>query len=310
MEAKPWPASLLGRAACHRILAAERPDILVTGTSFENSTESWFRRLARIRGVHSFAALDHWCNYRHRFELPNGGLAFPDRLGVMDKFAFLKMKEAGICRRDIAIVGHPVLESLLRIRKPRGSKSRQVLFLSEPISWDGKLDPKVVRYPGHNELTILRRLLEAFAERPELRAGTLLIRPHPLEPVTRLRAVVRKHAQAGLKVRIDRSRDLEAEFASSRAVLGITSIALLQAQLMGAPVLSLQPKHARGRIPDDIAGFLPRIRSSDCFIEAVSKFCLTRRAAGSWFIKGRRPKLPRDSKSRIASEIEKLVGER
>ena len=301
-----WPASRLNRKQCSNILIRTGPDVLVTGTSFENPTESWFRQAAREAAIASFSALDHWCNYRRRYEAGRK-LILPDVIGVMDDLARKKMIQAGIPRLLLAVVGHPVLEPVLKRQKVRSRASRQILFLSEPVSWDGKLDPKVVRHPGHNELTVLKSLLSVFVQYPELRRHSLRIRPHPLEPLVRLKKVLREHTPRGLRVTIDGGRSLERDFASSRVVLGITSIALLQGRLMGKPVLSLQPDHARGRIPDDILCFLPRVRSNGCFIEAVSNFVRTRQTKGRSFNIGSRPRLPRNSKRRIANEIEKLI---
>ena len=303
---KRWTSRVVGRTAAEKRLRSKKPHVLVTGTSFENPTESWFRAAAKKQDIRSFSALDHWCNYRRRYEAGRK-LILPDVIGVMDDLARKKMIQAGIPRRLLAVVGHPVLEPFLKRQKVRSRAGRQVLYLSEPISWDGKLNPKVVRYPGHNELTVLKSLLEVFARRSGLLRYSLRIRPHPLEPRSRLQKVLRSHAPSGLRATIDRGRSLERDFASSRVVLGITSIALLQARLMGKPVLSLQPDHARGRIPDDILCFLPRVRSNGCFIEAVSNFVRTRQAKGRSFNIGSRPRLPRNSRARIASEIERLI---
>jgi hypothetical protein len=282
---------------------------VVTGTSFENPTESRFRVEAGGR-ARTFSVLDHWCNYQHRFEAPGGCHFFPDKLGVMDHLAACKMREAGCPRSAIVIVGHPVLEPFLRRRRGRGRATRQVLYLSEPISWDGTLDPSTVRYPKHNELSILKGLLAAFHERPELLKFSLLVRPHPLEPTGRIDRVLREQAPAGLSWRIDRTRRLEREFAASRVVLGITSIALLQARLMGKPVLSLQPEESRGWIPDDILRFLPRVASGGRLIEAVSKFILTRRASGMGMSRALHPMLPANSAARLARVIEELAADR
>jgi hypothetical protein len=146
------------------------------------------------------------------------------------------MVRAGIPRRKLVIVGHPVLEAFLRPKKRAGTNKGQVLYLSEPISWNGRLSPRVIRHPGHHELTVLRQLLAALKACPSFH---LRIRPHPLEPLSRLKGVLRRHSARGLGVTLDRSRSLEKDFDTSDVVLGITSIALLQARLMGKPALSL-----------------------------------------------------------------------
>ncbi|MEK7856267.1 MAG: hypothetical protein AAB288_09265, partial [Acidobacteriota bacterium] len=254
------------------------------------------------------------CNYQHRYEI-RGRLIVPDVIGVMDGLAGQQMVRAGIPRRRLAIVGHPILEpspekkkrAMVRRCSPQASDGRRVLFLSEPISWNGKLSPRVVRYSRHNEMTVLRNLLAVFEKNADLRAYSLHIRPHPLEPLSRLKTVLRQYAPPDLRVTIDRSRPLEKDLDSARVVLGITSIALLQALLAGRPVLSLHFAPARGRIPDDILCFLPRIRSRGSFIQAVSHFIRARRTNGKWHAAARWPRLPRHSSVRIAREIEKLL---
>jgi len=300
---KRWPSRAVGRVAAAKMLQAQNPDVLVTGTSFENPTESWFRLAARESGLPSFSVLDHWCNYRHRYEI-RGRLIVPNLIGVMDGLAARQMVRAGISPHALTVVGHPVLEPFMKRRRKSAARGRRVLFLSEPISWNGELDPRVVRYPGHNELTVLRQLLGALKQCPGFE---LHIRSHPLEPVSRLRQTVRRHSPPGLRVTIDRSRPLEKDLDASRVVLGITSIALLQARLMGKPVLSLQDDHARGRIPDDILCFLPRVRSRGSFIQAVLRFIRLRKAGGKWHVMGTRPRFPANSVARIAKQIERFT---
>jgi len=237
------------------------------------------------------------------------GLVLPNLIGVMDDFARRQMVRAGIPRRRIRVVGHPVLEKFIKNGRIRKLYNKRILYLSEPISWNGSRDSSVVRYAKCNELTILKRLLLVFRKRPELLDRELLIRPHPLEREMRIRKIVKQYAPTGLRVRIDRSRSLVKELLDSPVVLGITSIALLEAKLMRCPVLTLHTGRAAGRIPDDILGFLPRIRSECCFIEAVSKFILSRKAVGRMYKKANLPRLPEDSAKRIVLEIERLVHE-
>ncbi|MBV9463572.1 MAG: hypothetical protein JO317_05030 [Verrucomicrobiae bacterium] len=297
----------VSREVAGRMLASWGPDLLVCGTSFESPMESRFRVAARADGVPSFTVLDHWGNYKERYFLRRGGLALPDRLGVPDSFARRRCVEEGLPARILVTVGHPVLEQYSAVRAAPASELAQVVFLSEPISWDGELQAKVIRNQDHNELTVLRSLLEAFASDADLKKRPLLIRPHPIEPEDRLREVVDRHAPDGLDVRIDRSGAIEKVFAQSGAVIGMTSIALLQAWLMGYPVLSLEAEDANRQYPDDILRFLPRLRSEACFIEAVSAWLKRPGRPHRALRRGRKPRLPKGSIGRIRREMERLI---
>src|SRR6266496_850345 len=95
-----------------RFLKDRRADVLVTGTSAEDSTEKYFWKAAENLGVPSLAILDQWVNYGIRFspygvsrseqyERDRRHPFLPTRILVMDAFARAEMlEELGIPESD------------------------------------------------------------------------------------------------------------------------------------------------------------------------------------------------------------------
>src|SRR5439155_25642529 len=55
-----------------RILTAENPDFVLTGTSMRPQRDSAFWSAARARGIPTLAVVDHWAHYWERFSDPEG----------------------------------------------------------------------------------------------------------------------------------------------------------------------------------------------------------------------------------------------
>ncbi|HVL41422.1 MAG TPA: hypothetical protein VM348_04635, partial [Brevundimonas sp.] len=66
--------------------ALEEANSLLSGTGWASDLEHEARRLARARGIPSVAVIDHWVNYRMRFQR-HGEEILPDRLWVADEHA-------------------------------------------------------------------------------------------------------------------------------------------------------------------------------------------------------------------------------
>ncbi|MDJ0795535.1 MAG: hypothetical protein QNJ51_01660 [Calothrix sp. MO_167.B12] len=210
----------------HTLFSRLAGDILLTGTSqyddFELDAIVW----AKKKGIPSIAVLDYWANYRQRFQLsgdPNAEPIFPDTITAIDEVCREGMLADGLPESQIQVVGQPYFSWLLA--RQQGIKNivkppQYIFFASQPNA---------------NEVEILRILINVLSEYQPLEK--LLIRFHPRQgkcPVS-----LELLEKSGLPFAIDESTDTLATLSQQDMVLGITSIILIEAALMGIPAGSL-----------------------------------------------------------------------
>ncbi|MBD2680437.1 MULTISPECIES: hypothetical protein [Nostoc] len=201
-------------------------DILLTGTSqydeFERDAIVW----ARQERIPSIAVMDYWANYRQRFQSlknPDAEPIFPDIITAIDEVCAAGMLAEGIPEKQIRIVGQPYFAWLIARQKCRKSILKpieNILFASQTNA---------------NEVEILSVLIKVLTEYKPLKK--LLIRFHPRQG--RCPASLDLLARSGLPFAIDESADTLATLRQQDIMLGITSIILIEAALMGIPAGSL-----------------------------------------------------------------------
>lgn len=195
-------------------------DVLLTGTSqydeFEQDAIFWSKQ----KRIPSIAIIDYWANYRQRFQNPNNSDAepiFPDIITAIDEACATGMTADGLPKNRIHVVGQPYFAWLVarqQLRKSVVKPARHILFASQPNA---------------NEIEILRILIKVLSDYQPLKQ--LLIRFHPRQG--KCCASLDLLAQSGLPFAIDESLDILATLRQQDVVLGITSIILIEAALMG-----------------------------------------------------------------------------
>lgn len=88
--------------------ALEKADWVLTGTSWQSDMENDAIALARTLQKKSVYFLDHWVNYRQRFEV-DGELQLPDEIWVGDKNAYRLAQEIFI-GATVCLKANPYLE--------------------------------------------------------------------------------------------------------------------------------------------------------------------------------------------------------
>jgi hypothetical protein len=241
---------------------AERDARLVLAATSQNGEdhEKRFIEAAARRGIPSVAVLDFWANYRARFSDATGRLCFvPDKIAAMDEAAQRGLLAAGIADGTIVVTGQPAFDELVEQRTAFTSGDRArlralhgmtegsllVLFASQPLR-DLYGSPQSPAYLGYDERSVLDSLVPAIdgAARRVGKAITLVIRPHPREPLEPYRAYTARDA------RVVVSRDGEARVMAMAAdlVVGMTSMLLVEAHFLACNVVSVQPER-RGANP-------------------------------------------------------------
>lgn len=238
--------------SCRAILVRDRADCLLAGTSWKSGHwETTFMAAAHLCDRPSLVVLDYWSNYQERFRDSTGRMQLPDRIAVMDEYARKEMIVAGFPAERLEVTGQPAFDEVRPPSAEEISKRRDrirkwlrfdasellIVFASQPISeLYADADDQ---HPGYTEMTVLRELI-ATLEHLSLRADrpiTLLVRPHPREEEQEYRRL----SSERIRIVVSKERDARTVISAADLVTGMSTCLLLEACLMGCPVVSLQP---------------------------------------------------------------------
>ena len=205
------------------------------------------------------AVIDTWTNLRKRFT-EGGETVEPDAVCVVDE----EMREQmDWCGARLHVTGQPHLQSVVDRLAPRragrgASDPPLLVFFSEPLSRDYGAEDV-----GFDEFGVADALLSGIAGAGPL---TLLVQPHPREDREEWRAWLSgRHGVADVS-----TEDL---LVTCDGALGMTTMVLFEAALLGVPVLSLQPGRRRPLNPrlDAVKG-LHRVTDDADIGPALARF--------------------------------------
>lgn len=243
-------------------LSGRAPDLLLTDTINLSRDPggllcSGLWRAARERGVPSLAFMECWWGYAERFQLPGeaGPMVLPDRIAVVDPLAQGEFLARGFPEEALAVLGSPWLEKLSRMGAARrGELGREfrrecgfgpddlvLLFVSQP------LEKSISRERwGLSEKTVLEDLVCAFGSfAPGIPSNArLAILAHPEEDREALAGHVASLCPP-LPWRVLGPCDPIGAALGADLTLGIFSMLLTEAVVLGRPVLSVQTGRAR-----------------------------------------------------------------
>ncbi|WP_317204579.1 hypothetical protein [Janthinobacterium sp.] len=214
---------------------------LLCGTSWQSDLELEAIALARRAGLPSAAWLDHWVNYRARFER-GGALRLPDEIWVSDDCA-LALARAELPQVRLRQMENPYfldIAASLRAEPrlfPALPGRLNVLYVCEPVREHALLRYGDELHFGYTEEQALRYFLNHVAA---LGAplGRVLIRPHPSEAAGKYTALA---AEFALPLAFSAGDTLSAEVASSDCVVGCSSMAMVIGLIGGKRVVSCIP---------------------------------------------------------------------
>ena len=245
-------------------------ETVFSASGLYNTIEHTVRVAAQKRGLYSVGVLDSWLNYAERFQrISDRGPEkyHPDRVCVMDDLSYRGMLSAGFKPDQVVITGPPNLEATVNFclsispeqrkkwRMERGLLPNDfvITFFSDPfyVGPDGEtitgpgalIGPDGQSLFGYTSLGILETVLEELAVACETagRSCKLIVKPHPIEYAECLRPVVeRKGHSQWVDVLICAEGNATEWVVLSDTVVGMMSIALLEAALTGKPALSVE----------------------------------------------------------------------
>jgi len=252
-----------------RFLLKNRANVLLTGAGAYNQIEHTCRLAARIVQIPSIAILDYWFEYEARFHRTHDGKtveSYPDIVCALDNLSKEGLLSAGLKSEQIVVTGGPNLEETLhwwedvdsdrsaafRVKYGVAASELAFVFFSEPyyatpqglpLTGPGGLfrDDGTPVF-GYTAPEILKMVITSLmsASLQARRRVHLLVKPHPLEWHEALRLQVMQAQSARLKTDLLDEAHPKELMAASDVVIGMSSIALLEAALVGKLTLSVQ----------------------------------------------------------------------
>lgn len=236
------------------IIAAVRPDILLTATS-GNKCELAFIHEARRRGIPSISLLDHWINYRERFSYPISGWEgnVPDVLAVADTVAYERARDAGF-RRILPLKNYyiaRVLREYHALAPLQSTAQASLLVLSQVIPHAGKpLTGTHQSLVAAQEKELLRCICLQFDKLARfLNVEKVVVRLHPAQPGALYSDVQQEFPDVPLAVEHPNQRDLLVSLQQAAIVVGCSSMALFTATALGKRTYSFAPNGDVASLP-------------------------------------------------------------
>jgi len=217
-------------------------DFVLTGTGYGSNLEKIAISTARLQGTPVAAYLDHWTNYRERFDW-EGREVLPSEIWAGDLYAF-SLAEKTFPVSVVKLVPNEYLEEMREqieaFPRPAGDRNKiRVLYVTEPTSVAAKANHGDIRSYGYTEYEALDQYL-TYLEGTGNKVA-VVVRPHPAETAAKYLAVIEKHRNE-LPVSESSGRTLAEDCAWADWVVGCDSMALVIALHAGKRVFSCIPE--------------------------------------------------------------------
>lgn len=227
------------KQAFGQMLDKKRPDVIFVGTSVGLSADKRVICEARVRGIPTVAIVDYWGNAHVRFSTPGTkDRAFvPDWILVPDEICRQQLKKDGFDIRNVVVTGNPHFDQFFRRGVARKEKRtcRRVSFFSQPFSEIIKTNPEA--NIGLDERDIFRDVLAMLHEVDETIPISVVF--HPREKMrSKYNSSIKN---SGMRVRLEGKKNATQMIHISAFVIGMNTMALVEAALSGVSAISYQP---------------------------------------------------------------------
>ena len=218
-------------------------NFVLTGTSWASDLEKTIIRLAKNQSVPCASYLDHWMDYRERFE-SGGALVLPDEIWVGDLHAHRVATET-FPQSRIKLEPNLYFEEMVnKVRSlPAHSKREtvRVLYVTEPTSVVAAHKYGDPTYFGYTEFEALDNYL-SYLRTQSIRIDAIRIRLHPSEPDGKYRSIIEKY-ESYFPIESSVNQDLTDDCAWSDWIVGCQSMAMVIGVLSGKTVFSCTPRN-------------------------------------------------------------------
>ncbi len=224
--------------------AVAAADWLMCGSGWQSGLERDAIRAGRAASKKTVTFLDHWVNYRERFE-ENAELILPDEILVGDEEA-LRIAQAAFPRHPVRLEENPyVLELRDEIAAAelasQSDGSGSILYVCEPVEEHAERAYGNPHHFGYTEHEALKFFLDNV-DRLDPDGRAIVVRPHPSETADKYSWA----ANASIRpISFSDGKTLLEETLAADVVVGCESMALFVAMLAGRRVVSAIPPGGR-----------------------------------------------------------------
>lgn len=244
--------------------AFNRADWLLCGTSWQSDLEYEAIKMAKEQRKYSVAFLDHWVNYRERFER-KGELHIPDEIWVGDESA-ASMATRIFQDTSVRLVANPYFADIIGeiniAHEMHGNTSDnlKVLYVLEPIKEHALRRFGNEYHWGYGEEDALRYFLDNLVIFNQT-VDEIVLRPHPSEKIEKYKWV---QSEYKIPIFFGGQNSLADEIARSNVVVGCSSMAMVIGLLANKMVISsIPPEGCNYTLPQsEIIMLRDRLRSS------------------------------------------------
>lgn len=235
------------------------PDFIITGTSAEDFCEKYIWKSAEKFKILSFGILDHWVLYGIRFSKYNISeiseyefmkelIYMPTKVLVTDEYAKDGAIKDGILENKILVSGNPYFDYLLEKKEEiekyvnKNQNEINILFVSQPLSALYNEDYVSNYYWGYNERTIFMTTISIIGKiaKKYNKRIKMIIKLHPKEEKNNFEDIILSNHYNNISFEVDRNTDGIELVLSSDIVMGISSMLLVEAVILGWPAMSIQ----------------------------------------------------------------------
>lgn len=231
---KIWDAAFPNGAIFESIQSAlAGSKVLLSGTGWQTPLEHLARKAANEAGIKSIAVLDHWVNYKERFNW-NGDILYPNEFWVFDQYAFAIANKA-FPNYVIRQLPNLYLDELVGCIPKTRHETSDILYVLEPIrdNWGSLIS---------GEFQALDFFYSKLDSIPLAKNGIIRLRLHPSEAPEKYSKWIAKYID--LNIEIDQSSNLGEAISMANCVIGCESYALVVALHAGKKVYSSLPINA------------------------------------------------------------------
>lgn len=218
----------------HDIVKKQRPDLILYGTSWQINFQTAVEKIAELYHIHSIALLDHWVNYKERFNqhIP------PKHIMVMDDIAFALAKKNFGETINITQLKSYFLENMRASFNTVNQKhAESVVFISEPTSIIAKNNLGTEDGYGFTEYSVLEDLLTLFNE--------ITVRLHPSDRTDKYNAIIQNHTNKKITIINPYDEELIETLHKSKLTIGFDGMALFISYYLGINTISYMPTDKR-----------------------------------------------------------------
>lgn len=234
------PIALKNTQICTDLVATIKgATCILTGTGWSSSLEHLARKKAKELQIPSIAVIDHWVNYKERFER-DGEIVLSDSIWVSNHYAATLAKSI-FKNTHVFDLPNTYLDNIVSAINEGNNDTFNLLYVLEPLRSDwGK--------GSQGEF----QALDFFAKNIRFIVGenraTVTLRPHPSEPPGKYNDWIQSNSN--LNVSLDQHKSLNEAISASRWVVGAETFALVIACTAGRSTWSSLPPWAqRCRLP-------------------------------------------------------------